>query len=468
MAFTYVAPPDNLIYDLRSKITIEFTDTTEGTVSIVLSDLGDKNKTFEVPLEKNGNNYKAVLSLPKGRYEYYFTNSSVTNVTTPSNYRFRVGYVFVIVGHSLASDNGEKWCADNRVAIVDGYQAKVDSDWKNEAKYVGQSYVTPSSIWATKSALPVADQYPYTIGPWSRMAELIATRDDIDVAIVNTAMGGSSVQMWADEAVARPFLHGFASPDPNVPTYNLYNSGIPYFHFQNVLKHIVKNTGVTAVLVQHGENDMLKDPLVVGTFYKELIEKARNDSGMTGLPFVIAKSAWLEGSQPQITAVEVNKTLASVDEALRITNFTYLGPDTHAFPQSLRGQPNKADDGHWNPDGSKEAGRLWSEVLTSAFIETINNGISTLKHHTNDPVDLGNSGRIVEPPAPQPVSFGLSNYVTAVTVALGAFLFFSFLKLFKLLGLKKVATITIGFFAILIGGVYLAYDYFFKSKTQTT
>jgi Carbohydrate esterase, sialic acid-specific acetylesterase len=368
-------PPANEVYAMdyegKGHINIAYTSPNAGVVKVVLVNL--KTPTVQIPVEltKSGNDYSAQLHLPKGEYEYYFTDTSVTNITQ-TKYNFSVGLVFVIAGHSLGSSNGEKWGTSNKVRLVEGYEALTANPpaWRDETKYKGQTYFTAKEIYTQKLALPNANDYDLGIGAWTTMAEKIALRDDVTVAIINCAMGGSSVEMWADEAMSRPFVHGFGSPDPNNPTTNLYNSGIPYFHFENVLKHIGKRTGVTAVLVQHGENDMQKPKAKLAGFYKEFIEKARTASGLTKVPFVLAKSAWLLGGNT--TQAAIDETLASVDEAIKITPQTFVGIDTHLLAQSFRGQPNNPNDGHWNQEGSKEVGKMWADKLTPAFLQEIN------------------------------------------------------------------------------------------------
>jgi hypothetical protein len=445
------------------RIVINFAETSTGTVGLILKNL-TTNVTIPVILTKNVNNYSVSLSLPKGRYEYYFTDSLVVN-NNPIKYHFSVGYVFVIVGHSLASGNGTQHATDDRVYIFDGYQAKIDSDWKNTAKYTGGTYKNPDDIYAAALASNQPDLYDsHQVGPWSRMAQLIAQRDDVTVAIINTAMGGSSVEMWADEAAQRPFKHGFASTVSGVEDYNLYNSGIPYFHFENVLKTFGKKTGVTAVLVQHGENDMLKSPATLGAFYKTFIDTARTALGDARLPFVIAKSAWLVNSAPHFTQDVINNTLASVDEALRITDFTHVGVDTHLLPQTLRGQPNNAGDGHWNPAGSIEVGRMWAERLTANFLLTINNGVSTLvklpevEPVVTQPVEPGNSQSTLLN------AFAKLNWTAATIISLligGTIFALRYFKIFR-----KITNIIIVIGSLIAGVIFLSINYFVNQKRQ--
>lgn len=467
MAVTYLAPPENEVYGVdliskKGKVKIQFANPSTGTVGMYLYD--DTAKA-EVPvtLAKDGNNYTADLLLPIGNYEYYFTDSAVVNVVTPVPYKFSVGYVFVIASHSLGSSNGEKNTTDDRVFIYNNYQALLDADWKTSAKYTGGSYRNPDDIYASTVATnaTAAELYDkHEIGPWSWMAHLIAERDSVNVAIINCSMGGSSVEMWADEAAGRPFLHGFASTVPNVPDYNLYNSGIPYFHFENVLKTFGNRTGITAVLVQHGENDMQKPRLTLANHYKTFIEKARSVSGLAKLPVVIAKSAWLVNSTPETTQSVVDETLAAVDETLKIVNYAHVGPDLHLIPQTMRGQPNKPTDGHWNVEGSKEAGRLWAEKLTLQFLEVINNGVSTLP--------------IIPPVTPEPLvtpgnttpttnTNNAINYVSIGLVAVGAIVLLfllKFLKVFANLSWKIILGI-----GVVVGLVFYGISYFFTKKT---
>jgi hypothetical protein len=184
-----------------------------------------------------------------------------------------------------------------------------------------------------------------------------------------------------------------------------------------------------------------------------------------GLPVVIAKSAWL--LDEDTTQKSIDDTLASVDEALKIINYSHVGPDTHLIPQSLRGQPNNPEDEHFNPDGAKEVARMWADLLTETFIERINNGLSTItpeKGIDDEEPILGNgTGTGVTT-----FSFGISNYITAASIAVGAFLIFLGLKLFKFKFIRKVGTGLLIVLGLLSGAVYLTYDYFVKSKKPVT
>ncbi|PWK27038.1 hypothetical protein LV89_01850 [Arcicella aurantiaca] len=471
MALTYNTPPANEVYAMDSNgmghIEIKFTETTTGTASVVLKNT-ETNAVIPVTLTKNGNNYTANLTLPKGLYEYYFVDSLVTN-NTPTKYNLGVGYVFVIVGHSLASSNGEQHATDSRVRIYNNYQAHVDADWKTLAKYSGGTYRKATDIYAAAAAVAgnVSNLYDgFQVGPWSKMADLIATRDNCPVAIINTAMGGSSVKMWADEAAQRPFVHGFAASIAGVEDYNLYNSGIPYFHFENVLKTFGKRTGVSAVLVQHGENDDASDSVKMNELignYKTIIDTARNNSGLFRMPFVIAKSAWLTES-----AISIQNKLQAIDSVTATNDFTHFGIDTHTLPQTLRGQPNNAGDGHWNPAGSQEVGRMWAERLTANFLLTINNGVSTLK------VKPPEGEPITEPPE-EVVETGNSNTTTmailaklnwtaaAIIAAVVGGIFFG-LRYFKVF--KKITNAIIFIGSLIVGFTYLTINYFVNQKRQ--
>lgn len=470
MALTYSPPPQNEVFaaDLKTgfsqrEIKINFTETSTGTVGITMKN-SVSNDLINFSLTKSGNNYAGSMALPIGSYEYFFTDSLIPNAN-PTKYRFSVGYVFVVVSHSFGEANGEQHCTDNRVFIYNDYQARIDADWKNLAKYTGGSYRNPSAIYAAAVAANDPNIYDkHQVGPWSRLGQLLAVRDNMTVAIINCAMGGSSVEMYADEAAGRPFKHGFAVSVQGVPDYNLYNSGFPYFHFENVMKTIAKRNGITAILVQHGENDMQKNPVTLGFLYKTFLDAARNRAEMYGVPVVLSKSSWLLNSQPWVTNQVINENLASIDEALKVTEYSYLGPDLHLIPQSMRGQPNKPTDGHWNPDGAKEAARLWAEHLTKSFLIKIGSGESTLpkslpiistQNSTNTMTqNLANNA--------SPKSNRISDVIIGILIVIGVFVVFSLLKFFKIF--TKFANKTIVAIAVGIGVVFYAISLLFKTK----
>lgn len=466
MALTYTPPTPNQVFAMdasgKGHININFTETSTGTVSLILTNLAT-NAVIPVTLTKSGNNYSAALILPKGKYKYSFADTLVVN-NSPTEYVFSVGLVFVIVGHSLAG-TGVGNATDHRVLVYENYTAAVDADWKNLAKYTGGTYQFPDVLTTAKIAAGTT-AYDTQIGPWARMAQLIAVRDDVPVAIINTNMGGSSMKMWADEAAYRPFEHGFAGGG-----FNLYNSGLPYFHFENVLKTFGKTNGVTAVLVQHGENDDAVDIELLASYYKTVIDNSRIHSGLTKLPFVIAKSAWLTDSPSQIS----NK-LATIDRVVSCNDYAYVGVDTHSIPQSLRGQPNNAGDGHWNIAGSVEVGRLWAEKLSSAFLTTLANSVSTMPMICNPvvlPVATASS-TIPVITANVPVAPTISEKVKSlnwsgfaiITVSVGV-LFLLLKTVFKFKFLKTIANVILGISALAIGLGFLIINYFKNQKTMT-
>lgn len=369
---TFNQPPQNTVYNSNyagiGKFAVEFTATGKNVKFVLVNT--KTNLSIPVNLPTNGTDFVVKLDLPKGEYKYTITEDPdpyLSNVQAPLPIEvlFSVGKVFVVVGHSMANNNGEKWVTDTRVKIVEDYEAKIEGKWREETKYKGQRYRNCQEIWNDKKNTPSASEYEK--GIWAILAQKIAEQEDCNVAIINTAMGGSSVKMWADEAMNRPFNHGFGAKVPGVEDQNLYNSGIPYFHLQNVLKHIVSSTGVSAVLVLHGENDMNTDSVTLAKYYQEVIETARKASNMPELPFVLAKSAWLLNLERGHTQEKINKVLGAVDLVLKDVPNTYLGPVTNLLNMTFR-----VPDEHWNSDGGKEVARLWSLILTKAFLEGLN------------------------------------------------------------------------------------------------
>lgn len=373
---TYAQPPQNIVYNADEAglghLTIKFTATGKNVKFDLLNTKTNVKIPVTLPTEKT--EFVVKLDLPKGEYKYTISKEAdplISNFQSPDIVTsFSVGKVIAIVGHSLATSNGEKWVTDTRVRIVEDYEAKIEGKWRDETKYKGQRYRTCPEIWADGQLLPAGERVGMETGIWAIVAQKIAEQEDCTVAIINTAMGGSSVKMWADEAMNRPFNHGFGATVSGVDDQNLYNSGIPYFHLENVLKYIVNTTGISAVFVQHGENDMSTDSVTLAKYYREVITTARTASKMPNLPFVLAKSAWLLNESKGDTQAKINAVLGSVDIVLKDVPNTFLGPDTHLIAQSFRGL-NGGDDGHFNADGGKEVARLWTAVLTKAFIQSL-------------------------------------------------------------------------------------------------
>ena len=368
----FMLPPQHTVYDSNhagiGKFAVKFTATGKNVKFVLMNTRTNINIPVELP--SNTTDFVVKLDLPKGEYKYTITEDPdplVSNFQTPQPIEifFSVGKVFVIMSHSMGNCNGEKWVTDPRVKIVEDYDAKKEGKWRDETKYKNQRYRTCPEIWNDYKNTPLASEYEK--GIWAILAQKIAEQEDCNVAVINTAMGGSSVKMWADEAMNRPFDHGFGSTVPGVADQNLYNSGIPYFHLENVLKHIVSNTGVSAVLVLHGENDMDTDSVTLAKYYQEVIETARKASNMPELPFVLGKSAWLLNLDKGHTQEKINQVLGAVDLVLKNVPNTHLGPVTNLLDMTFR-----VPDEHWNADGGKEVARLWSLILTKGFLDGLN------------------------------------------------------------------------------------------------
>lgn len=375
---THTPPPQHTVYNSNgqgiSQFAVNFKATGKNPKFVLINTKTEV--VIPVVLPDNTTDFVVKLDLPKGEYKYTISEDETVvagsganlQPPTPLEVFFSVGKVVVIMGHSMAANNGERWVTDTRVRIVEDYEAKLQGKWRDETKYIGQRYRTCPEIWEENKNTTRAKEYE--IGIWAILAQRIVEQENCNVAIVNTSMGGSSVKMWADEAMNRPFNHGFGATVQGVEDQNLYNSGIPYFHLENVLKHIVNTTGVSCVLVQHGENDMSTDSKTLAKYYQEVIETARKASNLPELPFVLAKSAWLLNLDKGHTQSMIDNVLGAIDVVLKDVPNTYLGPVTNLTPMSLR-QLNSVDDEHWNSEGGKEVARLWSLVLTKAFFDSL-------------------------------------------------------------------------------------------------
>jgi hypothetical protein len=92
--------------------------------------------------------------------------------------------------------------------------------------------------------------------------------------------GGSTLQQWELSAKNQPFVGTFVDSSRR----------IPIIKFLNVLKYIVPQTGIKAVLSIHGDNDvdLTNSADGIAQHYRVIIDTARKESGISNLQFILA------------------------------------------------------------------------------------------------------------------------------------------------------------------------------------
>ena len=172
-----------------------------------------------------------------------------------------VGEVFVAAGHSFCSGWNSEAPAkarDDRVATC--------AAWGGSA--------APLSFRHCEDPLRPADGT--RASPWPAAGDLLVSRLHVPVLLVNTGIGGTTVEEW---------LKGAADPA---------SKGRGYPAFRLVLRHVTPYTGLRAVLWFGNENDLWKGPSakVFSDNLGKLIAHSRMDSGCPNLPWVIASDAY--------------------------------------------------------------------------------------------------------------------------------------------------------------------------------
>ncbi|AQG78162.1 hypothetical protein AWR27_01640 [Spirosoma montaniterrae] len=262
--------------------------------------------------------------------------------------RVGAGEVFLVMGHSVAASE-DKYAipaaTDDRATAI----PLTDSLQHQRYNQTGSPNDLPSLNF-TQFGEGVAPA-PYGKGPyfWSRFAELVAQRTGVPVLVLNAAFGGTNLAMWWQSAQGVPFTHPFVRSA----------IGMPYANLKNALINYIPQTGVRAILADHGQNDFPnKDVMQLIGFYEGIIQQARTQLGFT-IPVVVNRQTPFLTTDPQRHIRQVQQTVADQPG-------NYSGPDYDAGLQ-----PTDRYDGiHLNASGQEKAAQLWANAISDAFLQT--------------------------------------------------------------------------------------------------
>jgi len=209
--------------------------------------LGGK-ETGWLPLSNDGGSkFSGSFILKGGGYypQVVIENGNEVLEDTLMLWNFKVGEIFGVIGHSLAEGQNPY--------NIDNY----DKQWCEVIKWDENG----------KNAF------------WGKLGDILKTRLNVPIMIYNTGIGGSTSLQWGNSAWGLPF---------ESPIFD-WKLRYPYQFFENRILNDFPKTGLRAILVMHGENDinLTEDEIVEGT--KLYMKKTRDLLNMQDLTFFVSK-----------------------------------------------------------------------------------------------------------------------------------------------------------------------------------
>ncbi|WP_345246032.1 PA14 domain-containing protein, partial [Nibrella saemangeumensis] len=348
LAQVTISRPLNRIVYQRSTgntATIPISGQVDGTVTSISARLvsrqtGGQVGSTSLPIS-NGSFSGALTNVPGGWYELILeTNRGTFRVD-----RVGVGEVFIIAGHSVAH-------GDQSYSIPYSNEDRASAVPMPPDNPLYQVISDPSQLLNTFAQY--GNVVPSTNGVqpyfWSRFAEILTQRYNVPVAIYQTAYGGTNIDMWYKSSQNIYFDHYFVDASVQMPYRNL----------KNTLEKYVPQTGVRAVLVDHGQNDYpFTNVDEVTGWYNGFLNKARQELGFS-LKAVINRHTPYLYTNPQHHIRQVQDRVAQSSNNL-------AGPDydTGLTPS------DRYDDVHLNSGGQTKAAQLWADVITESFLATV-------------------------------------------------------------------------------------------------
>ncbi len=251
--------------------------------------------------------------------------------------RVGIGEVFLVAGQSnaegqLSYPGGEIGTTEDRVSSVDFVEYFFDEN------------LLPFKFSQLSDYTKVG---PYNPVPWywARLGEKLCKKLNVPVLFYGSAVGGTSVQWWAQSANGID-LRQQQPLFVKVP-------GMPYRGIQGALQHYASRTGIRAILWHQGESDINMPAQDYFNHLKTIIEKSRKDIEHNSLSWVVARVGNVNGQN------QVANQVANV----------FQGPNTDDRIPDI---PQYRFIGHFAYEGLNLAANLWFDALGDYFFASTN------------------------------------------------------------------------------------------------
>ncbi|OIN59678.1 sialate O-acetylesterase [Arsenicibacter rosenii] len=282
-----------------------------------------QNGTFQGNLTARGGWYRLFVRVLAG-------NANIGEAVLD---RVGVGEVFIIAGQSNASGGLQPTpgASDDRVSVVD----YADGDL-TESRFP----LVFSKADAGRSVGPFNPLYI-----WGMLGDRLVKRLNVPVLFYGAAYGGTNSEVWKISANGQ---------NPGGQPGELL---MPYRCIGAVLEHYTRRTGVRAVLWHQGESDNgYRGEQAYFDNVKTVIDKSRQESGFSRLPWVVSRVSYIGGTTDQNIINGQNKLIREVDQV-------WPGPET----DPLIGPDNRFDGLHFGGQGLIRLTDLWEKCLTENF-----------------------------------------------------------------------------------------------------
>lgn len=341
-------------------------DTTDNATIALKGIIENGNKTlkiiatpinggvaFEKKVTSQTNEFLTYIRLEKGLYEVKISNNKEN-----ASIIIAVGDIYTIIGHSFTGGWGSNYCTDERVIIT---ASCFNKDMTNPDFYKNTGFISMKdfSEHTATEFQNVEDEIVFwqKRGIWGKLGDILAKKNDCPIAFINAGFGGSTLQQWELSAKNQPFAGTFVDSSRRMPIIK----------FLNVLKYIVPQTGIKAVLSIHGDNDvdLTNSADVIAQHYRVIIDTARKESGFSNLQFMLA---------PSVTNFENRKFIIDGTLlALEQNPNTLKGPDIYKYGNEYRLE----DKIHLNLEGETKAAEDFAELFVHSTNEpfTVNRDI---------------------------------------------------------------------------------------------
>lgn len=308
---------------------------------------------FEKKVTSQTNEFLTYIRLEKGLYEVKISNNKEN-----ASIIVAVGDIYTIIGHSFTGGWGSNYCTDERVIIT---ASCFNKDMTNLDFYKNTGFISMKdfSEHTATDFQNVDDEIIFwqKRGIWGKLGDILAKKNDCPIAFINAGFGGSTLQQWELSAKNQPFAGTFVDSSRRMPIIK----------FLNVLKYIVPQTGIKAVLSIHGDNDMALTNSAdkIAQHYKTIIDTARLESNLSNLQFMLAPSATNVDNHKGI----IDGTLLAIEQNQNVVK----GPDIYKYGNEYRLE----DKIHLNLEGETKAAEDFAELLVHSANEpfTLNRDI---------------------------------------------------------------------------------------------
>lgn len=297
-------------------------------------------------------NFLDNIKLSKVFTQGVYTAEFYANNRIEKTVNFEVGRVYLVTGHSFAEGVGSSFVTSEKVFI----QSNIEGALPEISHFTAD---VPVYKKITEYAITDKTDSKYN-GIWGQFAENLSKKDNCPVLIYHSSWGGTSLKQWAEACKGiRPT--GYAGFNENNP------ADAPYYKTKNILKSLIKNTGLEAVLIMHGENDTNDTAENIESNYKKIIETMRSDASFSELPIYVSRSTWRSDTEKKVIKAQ-NNVIETSTNVFAGPDITLIGDNGRKRIDTINPQNN---DEHLNQEGEKQAAKLWADSIKNYHNKTV-------------------------------------------------------------------------------------------------